>query len=161
MEFNNEDSLKKIFLEACRIRNIENVRACLQLKVDYNTSNPLQNMPVFDGIALSVSNYTGLHYAAYNKDLPLMKLLLSLPGIDVNREDTLGMTPLAVLLKSGATNTYWKQQRLKIIEEFLKNPNLVLDTKHVPISFTVLECGDPDVMKLFSKDKVKKSMHLL
>ena len=68
--------LSNKFLESCQNNNLEDVKACIQLKVDVNVKRK------------DCSKYFGLSYAAWNNFLDLCDVLLSHPSIDVNNKDS-------------------------------------------------------------------------
>lgn len=176
MEFNQVDSLKKLFLNSCKTGNMVNVKACLQLKVDYNTKE-ISTVDTRGGERYlrtkTASGCTGLHYAVYNENYALVKLLLALPLIDVNIKNSLGQTPFSILLDPDEYTPYafaWmdreENRRMQIIEEFLKSPKQNLDIQEDPrrrgfsqasdhLSFLAIKNGGKNlrIMELLSKDE--------
>ena len=79
-EQTDEDKSKKrlfrLSIASCQENNLDKVKACLLLKVDVNT----------------VSKKAGLTIAAHKNYPQLLDLLLSQPGIDVNKTSTVIVT---------------------------------------------------------------------
>jgi len=78
------DPLPRSFFVAVWSHNVENARAFLASNVNFDVNTP-------DPTAM---NRTVLHVACSEGDLPMVKYLLSLPGIDPNKPDGTGWTPL-------------------------------------------------------------------
>ena len=80
------------FFEACYEGNLQKVKELCNKLVDLNWSNPSE----------SRAQETSFHWACAGRRKEVVEYLLRLPGIDVNKENKNGFTPLHIVCGNGA-----------------------------------------------------------
>ena len=67
----NTTTVSEVFLKACKVQDIEKIRACLTLGVDINYRGP--------------DNHSALYYSLFNSDQKVFDLLIDHPDLDVDQ----------------------------------------------------------------------------
>lgn len=80
----------------------------------------------YDVNASTENGYTALWCAAANCNLEMVKMLLAAPGIDVNKVNCVGETPLIALITYG----FNKDTALEILKLFLNHPKVDVNKKN-------------------------------
>ena len=157
-----KDSMAEEFLNACFEGNVEGVRAALQSGVDVNTRDSYDS----ERARLSgVSQYlakgkTGLMWAVMRKHNSVVELLLSIPEIDINAEDSKPqMTALDLTLPSYFSNDNNNPEGLALLlahEEV--EVNHMSQVSGTPLFDAVMSGAMESVQLLLSHPRVNPNM---